>query len=80
MIDVENQFQELKEITYLGDSRERIRRKLELLLEDLPKGIEMAKAGDTEYVAVYLTAIEKILAAVLDEESIAYEKYLTNQD
>ncbi|EMR06790.1 hypothetical protein C772_01318 [Bhargavaea cecembensis DSE10] len=80
MSDDENQFIKLIEDNYLGDSRVRVRRKLELLLEDLPKGIEKANAGDAEYAAVYLVAIEKILAAALDEESIAYERFMTKRD
>jgi hypothetical protein len=80
MKDDKNQFQERKEITYLGESRERIQRKLELLLEGIPECIERAKSGDTEYTAVYLSAIEKIVVSVLEEESIAYEKYVTKQD
>lgn len=47
---------ETNETTYLGESRERIRRKLELLLETIPEGIEKAESGDTEYTAAYLSA------------------------
>ncbi|MFC7364551.1 MULTISPECIES: hypothetical protein [Bhargavaea] len=71
---------EENETTYLGESRERIRRKLELLLEGIPEGIEKAESGDAEYAAVYLSAIEKIIVAILEEEAIAFERFVIRQD
>ncbi|WP_035002483.1 hypothetical protein [Bhargavaea cecembensis] len=76
---VENEMTNLGTVTYLGDSRASIRRKVELLLDELPAGIEMAQSGDAEAAAVYLSAMYKVLSAALEEEAIAYEKYLKGQ-
>ena len=63
-------------VTYLGNSRERIRSKVGLLLEEIPVGIEKAQSGDAEAAALYLSAMYKVLSAAMEEEAIAYEKYL----
>ena len=67
----------MESVTYLGDSRESIRRKVELLLEELPAGIEKAQSGDAEAAAGYLSAMYKVLSAALEEEAIAFDKYRT---
>jgi hypothetical protein len=69
-----NKVEELEATTYLGDSRESIRKKVELLIEELPAGIEKARSGDAEAAAVYLSATYKVLSAALEEEAIAFEK------
>ncbi|MCM3087239.1 hypothetical protein M3557_04865 [Bhargavaea ginsengi] len=71
-----NKVEELEVTTYLGNSRESIRKKVELLVEELPAGIEKARSGDAEAAAVYLSATYKVLSSALEEEAIAFEKYL----
>ena len=67
---------ELERLHQIHDARERTRAKINLLLEQIPKRIEEAEAGNTEAAAIYLSATHKILSAVLSEEENAYNRLM----
>ena len=71
--------QELERLNQIHDARERTRAKMKLLLEQIPKGIEEAEAGNAETAAIYLSATRKILSAALSEEENAYKRLMGQQ-
>ncbi|KZE40230.1 hypothetical protein AV656_02895 [Bhargavaea cecembensis] len=68
--------QELIRSNQFDDARERLKAKMTLLLEQIPKGIKEAESGNAAAAAAYLSATQKILTAAMAEEESAYNRLM----